>query len=435
MSLIPSPSISEIRCAFDEAQTIYPTISGLSSRMLLVPHAGVHESRIVTAATLMYLSKTSGDIILLGTNHRNIQLPTPLTFITNNTADHSLEINSSFLSYMNKPYNMALLQSEADPNVVAESLANWLAQNPTNILIVSSDLSHYHNNQEQDNINETPLIQSLIQGNYSQTDNSWKSVNACGYLVLQVVSRIANILKWTGEVTCYSDSRGKRLGWSTINGDTAVSYLGMIWTDNDINVLSAYDQQLLVAYAKSCIISGLLLAPPPILPLWSKWYNFNNGAFVGIKDTHSNGTTRASIGNYQSPNKTIVDNIRNAAFGTIEDAADRWKQPLNIKEIDLYLFYVNILQDKDQWETHRPIDLLGHISSQSNYGFYLVIGNLRATFLPSVWSDMADSWSYSDLMTKLTIKAGGQGSEWRNPNAQVQLYHTSYIELAQYRAC
>jgi hypothetical protein len=36
----------------------------------------------------------------------------------------------------------------------------------------------------------------------------------------------------------------------------------------------------------------------------------------------------------------------------------------------------------------------------------IIIGNLEATYLPSVWNDMS-SWSFSDLMTQLTIKAGG----------------------------
>jgi hypothetical protein len=185
-------------------------------------------------------------------------------------------------------------------------------------------------------------------------------VNACGDLVLKVVSRIVNIMKWKGVVTCYNDSRNKRLGWSTLDGKQEVSYLGMIWSDIENDSINSFDQQYLVAYAKSCIMAILKSAVIPIMPLWSKWYKFHNGIFVGIKDI--NGNTRASIGNYQSSNRTIIDNTRNAAIGTVKDGKDRWKMPLNIYDINL-----NILQDEIEWKEYQPSDLIGKIGPYDNY--------------------------------------------------------------------
>lgn len=436
--MIPVPTTFEIQCAFDEAEAVYPPIPRINSRILLVPHAGVKESRIVTSATLLYLSKETTNIILLGTNHSGIRLPFPLTIIKE-TTEHSLRINNEFLSYMKKPCAMALLDPDADINDVAKSLTDWLQQETNNVLIVSSDLSHYNTNQEEDNRNETPLIQGLIDGNITLTENSFNKVNACGDLVLRVVARIVNMLELKGIVTCYNDSRNKASGWYTIDGPSEVSYLGMIWIDpklHEIGSISSFDKQYLTAFAKSCVIATLLSAPLPDLPLWSKWHKFYNGVFVGIKD--KNGDTRASIGHYQTFDRTIVFNVKSSAVGTVQDASSRWKRQLRIEDIESYIFYINILEDIYEWKEYVPSDLIDKIVPSDNYGFYLQIGNLEATFLPSVWSDMTSTSgdiSLQTLLTALTRKAGGIGSEWKNNNARVKLYNTLYIELYKSKFC
>lgn len=430
--MIPPPSIEEIQCAFNEARAIYPPIKGIKSKILLSPHAGVSESRIVTATTLLYLFDDATNILLLGTNHKGVKLPFPLTII-NDTTEHSLTINREFLSYVNKSCDMALLDPDADSDAVAILLVNWLQQNANNVLIVSSDLSHYNTNQEENNRNEDPLIQGLIDGNINLTDNSFNKVNACGESVLRVVSRIANILELKGIVTCYNDSCNKASGWYTIDGPSEVSYLGMIWINPglyQIDLISSFDQQHLTAFAKSCVIATLLSAPLPDLPLWSKWNKFYNGVFVGIKD--KNGNTRASIGHYQSFDRNLVFNVKRSAVGTVQDASSRWKRRLRIEDIESYIFYINILEDIYEWKEYIPSHLIDKTAPSDNYGFYLQIGNLEATFLPSVWSDMISTsgdTSLQTLMTELTRKAGGSGSEWKNTNARVKLYSTLYIEL------
>lgn len=441
--MIAPPTTEEINCAFQEAQLIYPSIIGIIPRILLVPHAGIHESRVVTAATLSYLSSSSGEIILLGTNHRNIRLPSDITFIEDDSIEHSLSINNAFLRYLNKSCSMTLLDQDANINSVAASLTNWLNSNPNNILIVSSDLSHYNNNQEQDNTNEDLLIQGLINSDINMVSSALQYVSACGKTVLQVATLVANMLQYKGAilnqseplykgfVTCYNDSRNKRFGWSTTNGSSEVSYLGMIWKNTNIDTISSFDQQYLVAFAKSCIMATMTSSPIPKLPLWSIWNTINNGIFVGIKD--KNGKVRASIGHYQTSEQNIVYNTMKSSIGTVGDANSRWKAPLNISEIDTYTYYINILQDKSEWKTYLPTDLINRIAPGDNYGFYLKIGNLGATFLPSVWYDL--NISFEELMTELTLKAGGNGQEWRNGNATIQLYFTQYVELLTPKMC
>ena len=47
-----NPQIQQIQCAFNEANNLYPISQEVSPKILLVPHARIHESRVVTAATL-----------------------------------------------------------------------------------------------------------------------------------------------------------------------------------------------------------------------------------------------------------------------------------------------------------------------------------------------------------------------------------------------
>lgn len=424
--MILPPTITEIQAAFTEAEELYPKISDRYSQLILVPHAGIHESRIVTATALAYVHPNAR-VLLIGTNHQNLEFPNHVSNIVD-TREHSLTVNAAFLEYLEIPCTMMLLDSRADLNLIANLIVNSLVKDTLNTVVVSSDLSHYWSNQESINKLESPLIEALIKADYHRVDDILKSndLNACGKVPLRLTARIANLMRQQGDVTCYNDSKDKRLVWSTKDGEKMVSYLGMIWIPGDVSMVSEYDLRTLVSYAKSCIWAELQRGGISDMPSWSKWYHHHNGVFVGIQDL--DGDTRASIGRYESQ-KTCVENTREAALDCVRDAAERWDNPLYLDKFQDYTFYVNILQAKSEWTTFKPTDLIGKLSPEMDYGFYLTIEpeNRSATYLPSVWRDLAKTDSFEDLMTSLTKKAGGSGDEWQNSGSTVKLYKTRLV--------
>ena len=153
----------------------------LSPKVLIVPHAGYIYSG-PTAATayklLEPLKNSVRRVVLLGPSHRvpfeGLALPdceafaTPLgnipldtqtmqalsrfaqiqTLDSAHTQEHSLEVQCPFLQMILKNFKLIpIVVGDATPLAVAEVI-DYLWGGPETLIIISSDLSHYHNYEE-----------------------------------------------------------------------------------------------------------------------------------------------------------------------------------------------------------------------------------------------------------------------------------------------
>jgi MEMO1 family protein len=186
------------------------TASKIPPKALITPHAGyVYSGRIAALAfaTLFDSAPTFARIVLIGPAHyvsvRGVALPTAdafetpfgrvpvdhdgfneikeLPFVSRNDAahapEHSLEVELPFLQIVLPSFSLLpLLVGDATAHEVAQVLAR-LWSGPETLLVISSDLSHYHSYETARRLDATTA--AAIE------NGDWASLGpgqACGYL-------------------------------------------------------------------------------------------------------------------------------------------------------------------------------------------------------------------------------------------------------------
>lgn len=424
-----------------------------NARIILVPHAGISYSG--TCATSGYLSLPKNKvkhIIMLCTAHSKD---------SNLENEHSYYIHKAFIDYYFNSaeiiakyliYNNRDLLSGINLKQIVENTLSELTKSENTVVIANVDLIHYgpHYNltdfvspeQKIKEQIENGLINALQNNNVTEL---FKHINnrqltTCGPGVLKVVGFINDALNLKGKVLCYHDSTNVTdniLETLHIHSKSPqfVSYLSMVFApDIDPLEINKFDEFYLLSRARSLIMNEVTNpADLPLvtynLPEWSPWNTQKNGTFVGIKVAFTNNM-RASIGNYESPEKNIVENVLNSAQGCLDDAIRRWGGKITIDELPKLTYYIQVLQHTDEWLNFTYEELKHKVESEPEfmppckYGIHMeTLSGNSATYLPSVWCERPD-WTFVKLMNELLDKSGGNTLR----ASKIRLYTTHIIE-------
>lgn len=201
-----------------------------SLKAIIVPHAGYGYSAQVAAYAFARLRKWNAErdhrsnarIILLGPAHTmpvhepvtdgNAWWETPLgqvpvfsegfPILTEaHQHEHCLEVAVPFLQEILGDFMiLPLLYGKTDPEIIAESLLPLLDEET--ILLISTDLSHYHDDHT------ARLLDMTTINAIRELDNSkfMHQGNACGKAAVLVVLAIAKRLGWTCQFLDYRNS-------------------------------------------------------------------------------------------------------------------------------------------------------------------------------------------------------------------------------------
>ena len=203
---------AELRAEVTKLLAGAPAPGGTPPKALIAPHAGYIYSGAVAAiafATLQNRSETIERVVLLGPAHyvplRGIAAPaseamaTPLgivpvdralraaaldfPFVTSDDAphvpEHSLEVELPFLQLVAASFSvLPLVIGEARPHEVAQVL-DRLWGGPETLVVVSSDLSHFHEYAEARRI-DAATAAAIERGDWA----SLRPRHACGYLAI-----------------------------------------------------------------------------------------------------------------------------------------------------------------------------------------------------------------------------------------------------------
>ncbi len=137
--------------------------------------------------------------------------------------EHSLEVELPFLQTVLPQAQIVpmLFDSAADYTRVGEDLAKILAEDPRSLLVVSSDLSHYHTYDEAVRLDRA-FLHAVITGDISRASGG----EACGLPAILTAMTVAEILGWRAHLLAYRNS-GDSGGpiWEVV-GYGAVAYTG-----------------------------------------------------------------------------------------------------------------------------------------------------------------------------------------------------------------
>jgi len=189
-------------------------------KALIVPHAGyIYSGQVAAYAYARVRGHHYSKIVLLGPSHyvylRGVVASphqvwrTPLGdvptlkngFEANALAhlnEHCLEVQLPFLQYTLKDFKiLPLVIGDSNAYPISNEIRRLLDKDT--LLIISSDLSHYHSYPEAE-----ALDKASIKAIKSLDDKS--SVEACGKFPIRILVSLAKTLSWKPEVLIYKNS-------------------------------------------------------------------------------------------------------------------------------------------------------------------------------------------------------------------------------------
>ena len=416
------------------------SVPGVDVQALLVPHAGLGFSGAVAASA--YKTLVDSDItraIILGPAHHvafdgiavssydtwrtplgeavlaeaNVELISEdgEVFVENDTAfmnENSIEVQIPFLQVLFPEVEivpLAVGQMTEETRVVAATKIEALLDENT-ILLASSDLSHYLEAEECEEIDEE-TIELILEG--EQED--MLEIDACGREPILIANLIANNNEWNRSLIDYANTGDVTGDDSRVVGYPAIAYyLGDIEEEGNDTLQSVSDEQqdYLLELARTTIETFILEDEiyEPEEPE-DEFLLQESGAFVTL---NINEELRGCIGHTLAQEALYLAVRDNALAAATEDARFDAVSAEELEDIEIE---VSILTAPESVELYA-------IESGSD-GVILTSGSKSATFLPSVWDSFDDA---GEFMEALSEKAGLEDDAWLNENTTFESYNT-----------
>lgn len=384
-------------------------------KALIVPHAGYIYSGAVAARAYDELAPARGivrRVVLLGPVHRvpvrGLAVPTDAAFATPlgsvsidraaidslkdlsqvvasdvaHLHEHALEVQLPFLQRQLGEFSLVpFAVGDATPEQVAEVIER-LWGGPETLLVLSTDLSHYHAYAEARQIDRntvTRIAQFAIDLDHEE---------ACGATPLNGLLRAAQ-----------RRNLGIKLLAACNSGDTAggkgqvVGYSAFALYDPGADVDADEAGKVLLAIARAAIESRLFgESRIPDAP----WLQQAGATFVTLT---RDGELRGCIGSLEAVRPLGSDVAGNAVAAAFRDPRF---PPLTAEEWPRIRVEVSLLSAPKPMRFADESDLLAQIRPGED-GLILEADGRRATFLPQVWESIPDKRAF---LLELLRKAG-----------------------------
>lgn len=419
--------------------------TGCVPKAIIVPHAGYVYSGPIAAsayATLKPLKGVISRVILLGPSHfvpvRGLAAPEADTFETPlgpiaidieareralalpqvqlldaaHSREHSLEVQLPFLQEVLGEFRLLpLAVGDATPKEISEVLELFWDE-PGTVIVVSSDLSHFHDYETARSIDEVTsgMIESL---RYEELSGQ----RACGYLA------ISGLLAVARDHGCHAQKLDLRNSGDTEGDrDNVVGYgafaIEPADADSDRFQLSLQDQATLLGLARDAIKSGLLHRYHEELELteFSPRLKQIAATFVTL---HLEEALRGCMGSLKADEPLVANVWRNAYAAAFRDPRFA---PLTADEFDRLHVHISILSRPTALQFATEAELLAQIRPGTD-GLILSEGNQRGTLLPSVWEHVTNP---REFLLQLKRKADLPPDYW-SPAIRVARYTATSI--------
>ena len=384
-------------------------------KALIVPHAGYIYSGSVAARAYDELGPARGivrRVVMLGPVHRvavrGLAVPTDEAFATPlgrvaidragieearrlpqvvpsdaaHLQEHALEVQLPFLQRQLGEFALApFAVGMASVDAVAEVIdALW--GGPETLLVISTDMSHYHAYAEARQIDRNTVTR--IASFSTDLDHE----EACGATPLNGFLQVAR-----------RRNMGIQLLAACNSGDTAggkgrvVGYSSFALYEPGTDVAAEEAGKTLLKIARSAIESRLFGATQaPDAP----WLQQSGATFVTLT---KNGELRGCLGSLQAARPLGADVAENAVAAAFRDPRF---PPMTSDEWPSVRVEVSLLSAPKPMRFADEADLLSQIRAGED-GLILECDGRRATFLPQVWESIPDKVLF---LRELVRKAG-----------------------------
>lgn len=389
-------------------------------KALVVPHAGYIYSGPVAAHAYDELAPARGiveRVILLGPTHRvpvrGLAVPTAASFATPlgevpvdqaairlvsdlpqvvasdaaHQLEHALEVQLPFLQTVLGQFSVVpLAVGQASAAQVAQVLERLWGARET-LILVSTDLSHYHPYEEAKRIDRSSIMRIAAM------EPDLTHEQACGATPLNGLLAYAR-----------GHNLSMRLLAACNSGDTAggrgqvVGYSSFALYDSS-SVLPEAAGPILLSIARGAIEQRLGLRSSPPALAEPDWLRHTGASFITLT---LDGELRGCIGSLSAERPLGVDIAENAMAAAFLDPRFR---PVDAQEWSRVKVEVSLLSRPKSIRFADEADLMEQIVPNED-GLILECNGRRGTFLPQVWESLPDKQRFmQELKRKAQLPA------------------------------
>jgi MEMO1 family protein len=331
---------------------------------------------------------------------------------TPHTWEHSIECQLPFLQWTLKGFQLVpILYGRVDPDAVARALIDKI--DDKSLIVVSTDLSHYHPIDEAKSLDAWSIkaVQEMDLPTMAKQQ-------ACALPAVMTLMQIAKDRGWKPYVLDYrtsgdvSDKAAK---------DRVVGYMAVVFTEGPAKEepLAGPEKEFLLKLARMTAASVVQGKGLPKVDRASLTPNLltPKGAFVTLKEDNK---LRGCMGYTVALKPLYLTVMETAANAAVRDG--RFK-PVTPDELDKIVFEISVLTLPKSIYYNTPPDLLTALRPKVD-GVVLevpVVNQGRQTlaqsvYLPAVWEEIPDPEKFMNMLSQ---KAGLVPNAWRQPQARV----------------
>ncbi|MCI4625516.1 MAG: AmmeMemoRadiSam system protein B [Candidatus Magnetoovum sp. WYHC-5] len=406
-------------------------------KALIVPHAGYIYSGHTAAAGFAQLNKDYKKVFIIGSNHNeeadftgisipkathyetpmgeikvsnianDILMKQPGLFVTNEKANetHIIEVELPFLQKTLSDFEIIPMITGKITYKEVIKAANVIKHylDDDTLIVISSDLSHYHHYEEAKDI-DTACIAAI-----KDMDMAFMpKCQACGLAAIHILLNIALGDSYEAEIVEYKNS-GDTMG----DKEKVVGYSSIVFYKSGEGSVEA--KKSLLTLSRD-VLEGYVKEKndkPNIdilkLPQMTKE---SKGCFVTLE---SNDELRGCIGSILTK-KTLAECI---VENTVKAAAfDPRFPPVNADELKNISVEISILSTPKKVSAKTPEELLKTLKPL-RHGVILVNGEKSATYLPNVWLSFP---SKEEFLQSLCKKGDMLPDCWRIKSTEIFTY-------------
>ncbi|MCR4336276.1 MAG: AmmeMemoRadiSam system protein B [Candidatus Omnitrophica bacterium] len=329
--------------------------------------------------------------------------------------EHSLEVEIPFLQKVFKDFKIVpVVMGQTTPQVLdlfAQKLSEGIGDRDDVLIVVSTDLSHYHPDSEA-----RPMDQKTIQAIQNlQAQEAWNKcvtgeMEMCGFVPVTTALLLAKKRGWTDvEVLKYATS-------GDVTGDKSqvVGYSSVVFYKENfqgVSTLTVAQKKRLLEIARKTmdeyVRTGRILEFEETDPRLLQ----KEGAFVTLySKAHE---LRGCIGRIISEQPLHLTVRDMAIAAATEDPRFKPVDPSELSEINLE---VSVLSQP------RPIQSIEEIEV-GKHGVILSRDGRQGVFLPEVATEWG--WEREELLSQLAShKAGLPADAWKDPRTRIEIFST-----------
>jgi AmmeMemoRadiSam system protein A len=298
--------------------------------------------------------------------------------------EHSLEVQLPFLQQVLKGFKLVpLVVGQATRKQVAEAL-DRLWGGPETLIVISSDLSHYHPYDTARAI-DRKTVQAIV-GFRTDIDH----VQACGATPMTGFLETAKRRGMTSELL---DARNS--GDTAGGRDRVVGYASFAFWDQRADYREDHGRTLL-SLARASVANALQAGAEAAIPD-VPWLKERRATFVTLME---DAKLRGCIGSLQPTRALGDDVVANAAAAAL---ADRRFSPLGREDLARVEMEVSLLSVPTAILFADEGELLAALRPGVD-GVILASGDRRGTYLPQVWEQIPEPRNFvASLMQKAGI--------------------------------